>query len=485
MSETLFGLLAAAAHDHAPAATLGGTTITWADLHRDALRHASLLSSLGVQRGDRVAIQLRPSLDVLPLIFGCARVGAPFVILHDQVHGPALDHVLGDAAPALFVGDDPSALTRARAAGVPVLEPDRLTGAAPGELGPEPLAVDPVCLIYTSGSTGLPKAVVSTHGQMVFAARAIQECLAYREDDVVFLCLPLSFDYGLYQVFLALLARAKVHLAEPSQIGPMLVRGLREAGATVLPAVPSLAQGLARLLRRSESGLPSLRLLTNTGAAMPDGALAALRDALPALRVHLMFGLTECKRATIMPVDEDLRRPGACGFALPGTEVFTVDDDGQRLPPGEIGEITVRGPNVMAGYWRRPELTAARFPRADDLFPELRTGDYGRVDADGFLYFSGRRDDQYKANGFRVSAAEVEAACQRVSGVVAAAVLPPGGDRAKPVLFYVGDLTPDQVVKQLREEIEPYKAPDWCVAVAALPLNRNGKVDRAALPALL
>ncbi|XVV07976.1 AMP-binding enzyme [Actinosynnema sp. CA-248983] len=135
----------------------------------------------------------------------------------------------------------------------------------------------------------------------------------------------------------------------------------------------------------------------------------------------------------------------------------------------------------MAGYWRRPELTAQRFRLVEGLFPQLHTGDYGHLDADGFLYFSGRRDDLYKERGFRVSATEVEAAAHRVPGVRSAAVLPPGDGRDGAVLFVVGDLAPEAVLVGLRGELEEFKVPGRCVAVAEIPVTRNGKVDRRAL----
>jgi acyl-CoA synthetase (AMP-forming)/AMP-acid ligase II len=347
---------------------------------------------------------------------------------------------------------------------------------------PRPLSVDPACLIYTSGSTGMPNAVVSTHGQMVFAARAIQSQLGYRPDDVVFCPLPLSFDYGLYQVFLAALGGAHLHLGSAQDAGLVLLRRLREVGATVMPALPSLAAILARLLERY-GGTVDLRLITNTGADMPASTVARLRRLLPDLRVQLMFGLTECKRVSIMPPDGDLDRPGACGRPLPGTEVIVVDDDGTALPAGAIGEIVVRGPHVMAGYWRRPELTARRFHRTDDLFVELRSGDNGYLDDDGYLYFVGRRDDIYKSRGFRVSATEVEAAVLRVPGVTAAAVLAPTPRRPEPVLFAVTDLDQPTFHARLRDQLEHYKIPRHCELVDALPLTQNGKTDKKALAA--
>jgi acyl-CoA synthetase (AMP-forming)/AMP-acid ligase II len=301
----------------------------------------------------------------------------------------------------------------------------------------------------------------------------------------VFCSLPLSFDYGLYQIFLCTLSGALLHLADRRDAGHRLLVNLRDSGATVLPAVPLLAANLGKLLARRPADPPQLRLLTNTGAAMPASLLATLRAHLPGLRVQLMYGLTECKRAAIMPPDDDLCRPGASGFALPGTEIFTVDDSGNRLPAGEIGEIVIRGPHVMAGYWRQPALSAERFRREHGLYPQLHTGDHGWLDGDGYLYFAGRRDDVYKQGGFRVSTTEVEAAAHRVPGVRAAVVVPPSPDTDGAVLLVQTDLTADEVLVAMRREIDEVKLPDRCVVVSELPTNVNGKVERKQLAELV
>ncbi|MEU6896051.1 AMP-binding protein [Streptomyces sp. NPDC046557] len=453
---------------------------------------AAWLHSEGVSRGRRLVISLPPSPLVPALVFAASRVGAVYTVLHEQVVGAPLEHVLGDCEPTLVVADGASVLDTVRALGINAVTapqvqarafPVPATPAHSAQMLPAPLAVDPLSLIYTSGTTSAPKAVVSTHQQAVFAAQAIQQVLDYRADDVVYCPLPLSFDYGLYQLFLGALSGSHIVLGSAAEAGPALLRNLLESRATVLPAVPSVAESLAWLLKRA-SRRPALRLVTNTGAALSTETLNALRAEIPELKGQVMFGLTECKRATIMPPDGDLLRPGSCGLPLPGTEVFTVDEEGNRLPAGEIGEITVRGPNVMAGYWRRPELNQQKFPLRDGLFPELRTGDYGRLDEDGYLYFSGRRDDLYKERGFRVSATEVEAAAHRIPEVVSAAVLPPSGKKAA-LLAVVTDLEPQAVLERMQEQIEEYKIPRRCVVLETLPLSRNGKVDRKALAALL
>lgn len=487
--DVLHDLLDAAADVVAdrPAVRHRGDALTYRELREVSCRLAGWLAELGVGRGDRVVVAL-PVDGLLPaLVYACSRLGAPFVVLRAELPAIALAHVLDDCEPALLLSDREHGRALAAARGITCrgLDDVRLGAASASPLAPgRPLSVDPVCLIYTSGSTGLPRAVVSLHSNVVFAARAIQSQLEYKRDDVVYCALPLAFDYGLYQLFLSTLAGAELYLASAEGTGPALLAELTRAGATVLPAVPPLAANLARLLSRRSTARPPLRLLTNTGAAMPPNVLAELRAQLPRLRVQLMFGLTECKRTTIMPKDEDLRRPGACGRPLPGTEIFVVDADGNRLPPGEVGELVVRGPHVMAGYWRQPEQTAERFPRREGLFLELRTGDYASIDGDGYLYFAGRRDDLYKERGFRVSAAEVEAAAHRVPGVEAAAVVPPQDGEEGATLLVAGTLSADRVLRLLREQLEDVKIPERCVVVPRVPVTANGKVDRREVAVL-
>ncbi|SEC38393.1 Acyl-CoA synthetase (AMP-forming)/AMP-acid ligase II [Streptomyces sp. 3213] len=482
---------AAARWPDRPAVTCHDRTITYLELATASRRVMDWLSELGLRRGHRLLVSAQASVTVPVLVYAASRLGVAFSLLHEQVQGKQLEHVLDDSEPVLLVTDHVP--NRATAGQCGVQAEDLTTAAArafdtEGESEPMPtatLSVDPVCLIYTSGTTSLPKAVVSTHQQMLFAVRAIQQVLGYRPDDVVYSPLPLSFDYGLYQLFLGACSGAHVWLGRPAEVGPQLLNNLLRSRATVLPAVPAVADALARLLRRAGDRKLSLRMLTNTGAAMPQDTLTVLRASLPGLDVHLMFGLTECKRATIMPANGDLARPGSSGLALPGTEVFVVDAKGQRLPAGEVGEIVVRGPNVMAGYWRHAELNAQRYPKAEGLFPELRTGDYGRIDEEGYVYVEGRRDDVYKENGFRVSVIEVEAAARRLPAVSSAAVLAPDGSAPARLFVTVTDeLSPADVLQAMREVIEEYKIPRICVVVPELPLTGNGKVDRKALAAL-
>jgi acyl-CoA synthetase (AMP-forming)/AMP-acid ligase II len=463
----------AAATGDAPAVSVGDRTASHAELRDLSVRLAGWLSARGVGRGDRVALLLPPSVELVGLIYAVSRVGAAFSVLHDEMPDRVRRHVLADLEPRLVVTEPPP---------VDVEQADVEQASAALDR-PEP--GDPVCLIYTSGSTALPKAVVGEHRQVVFAAGAIQAELGYRPDDVVLAPLPLSFDYGLYQLFLGALSGAHVRFGSRVDGGAGLLGALVSSRATVLAAMPAMAQTLLWLLRRHRGEPPAMRMLTTTGAAMPASAAAALRRALPRLDVRIMYGLTECKRVSIMPAGEEARRPGSSGRPLPGTRVRVLGPDGAELRPGEVGELVVRGPHVMAGYWRREEMTRLRFHPDGAGGRELRTGDYGWLDEDGYVYVQGRRDDVYKERGFRVSTTEIEAAAAEVPGVRLAAVLPPSEDRPRAVLVVAGSVPAGAVLDGLRTLIEPFKVPHTCHVLEQLPLSANGKVDRKALAAQL
>ncbi|WP_308117589.1 class I adenylate-forming enzyme family protein [Streptomyces anatolicus] len=494
------GLLAAAvaAHPGEPAVRDRHGRWTYAQLDARARAFAEWLGERGVRRGDRVLARVGNVREFTAVLFGTLLHGAVLVPVNPAMKRFHLASVATDCDPALAIGQGADADLLAELTGRPAYElgtlwrtvEERAERAERGE-GPAyayeahaPAPDDLALLIYTSGSTSAPKAVVSPHAPAVFATRAIDARLGYRASDKVLVALPLSFDYGLYQILLSVLAGAEAVLTEADQ-HVWLYGALREYGVTVVPLVPSLAEMLLRLAGRDDGEAPPVRLFTNTGAALTGPLIAGLRAAFPGAAVAPMYGTTECKRITVLEPDGDLERPGSVGRALPGTEVLILADDGTALPPGRTGQIAVRGPHVMSGYWRAPEQTAQRF-RTDPATGEvtLHTGDYGHLDDDGHLYFEGRRDDLFKRRGVRMSAVEIEAAALDVPGVAAAAVLAPD-DGIDLTLFAVTRLAPDGVLRQLGERLESAKVPAVCRVVDALPLTPNGKTDRRHLRRLV
>jgi acyl-CoA synthetase (AMP-forming)/AMP-acid ligase II len=461
---------------------------SYAGLARLSHAFSHWLAVSGVSAGDRVLVQVPNCREMAAMLFGCSRRGAIFVPVNPGMKEFHLRSVLANCEPRIaLVGDGTAGMIR-RLTEIEVHElhavwPDVEDGPGgtgdPGETG----GCDVAVLHYTSGSTAAPKAVVCPHAQMVFAAEAINSMLGYRDDDVVFCRLPLSFDYGLYQILLACLARAEVIVAG---IGPdvTVLSQIRQTGSTVVPIVPSLATMLITLAERDPAPA-SVRLFTNTGAALPQATIDALRSRFPGARVARMFGTTECKRISIMRPAAELERPGSVGLPLPGTEVVILDGAGGPLPAGQTGEIVVRGPHVMAGYWRAPEITARTF-RRDERTGQvwLHTGDYGHLDSGGYLYFDGRRDDMFKHKGTRVSTLEIEAAAMDIPGVRGAVVAPPA-DGGELEICVATELAPHVVLRELAARLEAAKVPAVCHVVAEIRLTLNGKNERRQVSGLV
>ncbi|MEV0070578.1 AMP-binding protein [Amycolatopsis sp. NPDC050768] len=457
--------------DEAVADAPGSTAVrdragAWTYAELAAWSHAVevVLARRGVRRGDRVVVQLPTTRELVALFFGTTRRGAVFVPVNPAMKAFHFDSVVGNAEPVLVVTLEEMIplWTEVEAA-----YGERIEAT---DVDPDDVAV----LIYTSGSTAAPKGVIGPHRQVTFAACAIQAVLGYRGDDVVFCRFPMSWDYGLYKVLLSTLGRSEIVLAD-AESDLRLLQRMREVGATIVPIVPSLATMIATLAGRETEPAAPVRLFTNTGAALPESTIAQLRTAFPGTRVVRQFGQTECKRITIMPPDEDDQRPGASGLPLPGTSVLILAADGTELPAGDIGEIVAAGPHVMPGYWRAPELSARAF-RRDEATGELRlhTGDYGRLDADGYLYFEGRRDDMFKRKGIRMSTLEIEAAAMDIPGVRAAGAIPPGDTRDLAICVE-SDLPPTTVLRELAKRLEPQKVPSLCHVVDEFPLTAHGK----------
>ncbi len=364
-------------------------------------------------------------------------------------------------------------------------------GARPSQREDAPLKrsidMDLAALVYTSGSTGRPKGVMLTHANMVAAATSIAQYLGITADEVILNVLPLSFDYGMYQVLMAFKVGARVVL-ERSFAYPAAVLGrIAQERVTGFPIVPTLSAMLLQMdLKRFD--LSSLRYVTNTGAALPASHIAGLRRLLPGARIFSMYGLTECKRVAYLPPEEIDARPGSVGKAMPNEEVWIVDERGRRLGPGAVGELVVRGANVMKGYWGMPEETDRVLrPGAYPWEKVLYTGDLFRTDDEGYLYYVGRRDEMIKSRGEKVSPREVEEVLHGLTGVAEAAVVGVPDRilghavKAVVVLRRGAVLTVQDVLRHCRARLEDFMVPATVEFRATLPKTATGKVARQLL----
>ncbi len=487
-----------------------GRRLTYLEVDEGANQVANGLLDAGVQRGGRVAVWLPNSVEAVFAVFGILKAGATFVVINPTTKPDKLAYVLNNCeATHLFalgrrakeaiglVGSVPSLL-------LVILCGEGSDEAAMQHEGLQSLAslledtsrerpassavdLDLACLIYTSGSTGDPKGVMSTHANMAFAASSIIEYLENVPDDIVINVLPLSFDYGLYQLLMTFKFGGTLVLERSFAYPAATLTRIAEERVTGLPGVPTLFAVLLQL-DLSRFDLSSLRYLTNTAAALPVEHIERLRAAFPGVRLYSMYGLTECKRTLYLPPEELDRRPGSVGIAIPGTEVWIEDEEGRRLGPGVVGELVVRGSHVMQGYWRDPETTAVRYrPGRYPAERLLYTGDLFRMDEEGFFYFVGRKDDIIKSRGEKVAPKEVESVLYRLPGVVEAAVVgvpdPLLGQAIKAFVVCAPgvELAARDVILHCRAYLEDFAVPQQVEFRTALPRTDSGKIQKRAL----
>lgn len=469
---------------------------------------AAALGTGGVARGDRVAILAENDTDTAIAVFAAAKAGAVLSPIHPATKPEKLRRILDKCrAAALVTGARLLPVAEEAAAGSAHLRCSLVAGtdaaprlpgairledavAAGGRPPPAPgIALDLGMLVWTSGSTGRPKGVMLTHGNVEAAADACIAYLGNDERDVILNVLPLSHSYGLYQLLTAVKVGATLVLERSFAFPQGVLARMAAEGVTGLPVVPTI---VAMLLRQEApaGAFDQLRYLTVAGAALPPAHLDALRAMLPATRIFAMYGQTECKRISYLPPEEIDRRPGSCGIPIPGTEAWVVDEQGRRVPPGVVGELVVRGPHVMQGYWEDPEATArALRPGPYPWERVLHTGDLFRADADGFLTFVGRMDDIIKTRGEKVAPKEVEAVLYELPVEEAAVIGVPDpvlGLAIKAVLVPRPGavLTARDVQRHCARRLEEFMVPKHVEFRDALPKTETGKISRREVAGL-
>lgn len=482
----------------AVAVVADGHEHTYAELADASLRFARALQDLGLSRGDRVVIQLENSWRAAVAIFGTTLAGGVFVFINAQTKEDRRRYVLDDSDAAIFIGEPALAASVEETPGRRVISAGDAGGvlafdelvasasAAPANPGTVP--VDLAALIYTSGTTGAPKGVMITHRNMVFATESVAAYLEVGPLDRILGVLPFAVSYGLYQLVLAVHVGASV-LVERSFAFPRdVLQRVEQAGVTVFSAVPTIFAAL--LAQRPRPILPAVVSVTNAGAALPPEFLPGIHEAFPSALFYSMYGQTECKRISYLDPDLVDANPLSVGLSIPGTEAFVLRDDGERAGAGEVGILHVRGPHVMAGYWKQPGLTAKALvpgPVPGELM--LRTGDLFRTDREGLLYFVSRTDDMIMSGGNKVSPVEIENTVYTVPGVrEAAAVGVPDETLGEAVVVYVAthvgaELTPEEIRRACRARLEPALVPKRVILVDELPKTQAGKISRTDLRA--
>ena len=476
----------------------GGRGFTCAGLERETARIASLLTGLGLAPGDRVAAQVDKSPEGLFLYLGCLRAGLAFLPLNTAYQRDELEYFLRDAEPRavvcrpamretfaelaakgdggaehLFTLDEDGAGSLADAAAGAA---DRFADAPVGD---DDLAV----VVYTSGTTGRSKGAMVTHGNLTSNATALAEAWRIGPGDVLLHALPIFHVHGLFVgIHPLLLAGARILFQrrfEPAAVLAALPR------ATVLMGVPTFYTRLLAEPGLTAESARSVRLFVSGSAPLRPDTFAAWQARTGAAILE-RYGMSEAGMIASNPCEGE-RRAGTVGFPLPGVEVRVVDSAGRVLGAGVPGGIEVRGPNVFAGYWRRPERTA------EDFTPDgwFRTGDLGQWSGDGYLSIVGRAKELVITGGYNVYPKEVELAIDAVPGISESAVFgipdPDFGEAVAAAVVRQPGATIDElaVIAALRSRIAHFKVPRRVVFVDELPRNAMGKVQKTGLQARL
>ncbi|GGK35136.1 malonate--CoA ligase [Salinarimonas ramus] len=470
-----------------------GRRITYADAFAEAGRFASALRALGVEPGDRVAVQVEKSPEVILLLLGCLRAGAVFLPLNTAYTPAELAYFIEDAEPALFVCDPKAkgALAEmAQARGVKAVE--TLDAAGGGSLreaasaaspdfadamrGPDDLAA----ILYTSGTTGRSKGAMLTHENLASNGRTLKEIWRFTAHDVLLHALPTFHTHGLFTATNTILLSGASMLFAPRFDADEVMRLMPRA--TTMMGVPTFYVRLLQHPGLTREATAHMRLFVSGSAPL----LAETHQAFSARTGHAIlerYGMTETNMNTSNPYDGD-RVPGTVGFPLPGVDLRVVDPEtGAPLANGEIGMIEVRGPNVFKGYWRNPEKTKAEF-REDGFFV---TGDLGKIDARGYVHIVGRGKDLVITGGYNVYPKEVETEIDLLPGIVESAVFgvphPDFGEGVTAVVVAEPGAAIEEsaVLTALADRLARYKQPKRVIVLPELPRNTMGKVQKAAL----
>ena len=482
MNDNLYALLAArfaAARGEVCLELPDGTAYTYADLDAESARYANLLTSLGLTRGDRVAVQLEKSAQAVFLYLGCLRAGFVYLPLNTAYQQGEIAHFVQDAEPA-------ASFCRPEAAAWFSAVPHRLgLDAAAGHAGrfdtvqsaPQDLA----CIVYTSGTTGRAKGAMLTHGNLSSNALTLHGYWQFRPGDVLLHSLPLFHVHGLFvALHTALLNASRVLLLPKFDAAPVMRELPR---ATVFMGVPTYYVRLLAEPAFDASLCRGLRLFVSGSAPLLQETFKEFRQRTGHTILE-RYGMTETGMNTSNPYDGE-RRAGTVGLPLPGVSVRVAAADDAALPPGEIGRIQVRGPNVMPGYWRMPERNKEEFT-ADGFF---RTGDLGRLDADGYLSIVGREKDLVISGGYNIYPKEIEMVLEELPGITESAAFGvPHADFGEALMAAIvakpgAALTEEGVVAHVKGKLANFKVPKRVFFMADLPRNTMGKVLKNELRA--
>ncbi len=488
-----------------------GETYTYADIEQQSDKLAIYLQNLQVNRGDRVIVLLGNTIETIISFWAILKIGAIIIPVGTDLKPHKIAYILKDSGACIVITTSETALqnkkmfitSRLKKIIVPnksqalseVLFEDyqdtvkdhvqtlRTSGL---------ISIDLAAIIYTSGSTGEPKGVMLSHQNMITATHSLNTYLGYQKEDKIMCALPLSFDYGLYQMIMSISKGAMLLLEKESTWPIFLLKKIFQEKVTVLPMVPTMVMLLHEQNKKYQFDLSSVRMVTNTGAALTRSNIQMIKTSFSHAQIFSMYGLTECKRCTYLPPEDIDKKPDSVGIAIPNTELWLIDENGDKITaPNTIGQLVIRGATVMQGYWNKPAKTDEKLK--EGVYPGekvLYTGDFCSFDTEGYLYFKGRMDHMINSRGIKVSPKEVEdyiGNIPEVNAVVVTGV--PHLDYGEALFAFIVPnngqcISEKDIITACTKNLEIYKVPEHVSILETMPKTPNGKFNVIALKEL-
>lgn len=492
-------------HPDKPAIFFEGLSLSYSELHRRANQSSCWLQSLGIKKGDRVAVMLRNCPEFIELYLACSRLGAIFVPLSFRVAGPELDYFLGNCRPRLFVFGKEFADT-VLSLNLDDCQPPMLLSSVgaqpdgplsldyPHELkafrGQRPVLTqssgpsdpeEPQVIMYTSGTTGQPKGAVLTHRKTFFNCLNADLFFKLNFDDIILIILPLFHSGGLFIQASPILYKGGTMIIHPRFDALKAYRDIERFRVTKFLGVPTVYKALLAVVPEDRKDLSSLQVCAIGGEKTTPKLLFECKEA--GFRVRQVMGQTETSILLWASEEESLNKPGTVGRPVFHAEVNIVDRSGKTVGPAEVGEIIVRGSIMMKEYWQDPA-------RTEEVIKDgwLRTGDLARMDEDGYFYLVDRADDLYISGGENVYPAEVERVLREHDGIDDIAVVGMADEKWGQVGHAFVILKPDvkltatEVIDFCRGRLAKYKWPGKITFCREFPRTPLGKVRKRLLP---
>jgi long-chain acyl-CoA synthetase len=479
---------AVAGHPDRHAIRMDDLALTYTQLHDAAGRMSTLLASAGVRPGDRVGIML-PNVPAFPIAFyGALAAGAIVVPMNPLLKSREVGYYLSDSGAKVVLawhaaaGEAAKGAADAGAQAITVATPDLadlLAEFAPAAVWSDRNSEDDAVILYTSGTTGRPKGAELTHAGLTRNAElTARTLLRSGTDDVVMGCLPLFHVFGLTCGLNATIAAASTLTLQPRFDGAKALDIIERDAVTIFEGVPTMYAAMLHYPEADPAKAATLRVCISGGASLPVEILRGFEEKFGCVILE-GYGLSETSPVASFNLPDRVRKPGSIGVPVEGVQMRLIDDAGHTVPDGEIGEIAIRGHNVMKGYWGKPEATAETM--TDGWF---RTGDMAKVDEDGYYYIVDRKKDLIIRGGYNVYPREIEEVMHEHPAVAEVAVIglphPDLGEEvgAAVALKPGASATPDELRAFVKDKVAAYKYPRQVWLVDALPKGPTGKILR-------